>query len=502
MNNDFSQPQRQSLVGVVVMFGNTFQKMVRALWPILIVWIFKFNDMNKLQLLIGSIALFVVIGVIAYLKYLNFSFYLDEENEEFVIKDGIINKSRLAIPLDKIQQVNINQSLIQRIIGVHALEVDTAGTGKQEVSIKAIPHDLALALKARLHEGARPDNAVETPGNATVGHEDRKQAFIEISLLSLLKTGVTSNYARTFALLLAFVITTSQHIDEFLEFSGYDFSVDEYITAEMVLKFISFIIAGVMVLILFINLARTIIRFYGYRITKQQGSLLLSYGLINTKSTILKPEKVQILRVTRNFFQKRLNIQDLYIRQASNMEASAKEHKKTAIEIPGCDAGEKDVLLQFILGRIPDRGVMLKPNFRKVIFPSVFWLVIPLSAYFWFAYFVEPELQNIILFIPVYALFVAAVIFSGFRNSRLFVNDGFIIKQGGAWDIDNDFLEPHKIHTVSLTQYFWQKGADVGLVSLHTAGGTISFGLANYTRLKQLANYWLYQVETTEKHWM
>jgi putative membrane protein len=146
--------------------------------------------------------------------------------------------------------------------------------------------------------------------------------------------------------------------------------------------------------------------------------------------------------------------------------------------------------------------VMLRPNFRKMIFPTFFGLFLPLGVYFWSAYMYEPELYNIILLIPVYTLFVMAVIYFGFRNNRLFVNDGFIIKQGGAWDIDNDFLEPHKIHTVSLTQYFWQKGSDVGIVSLHTAGGTISFGLANYTRLKQLANYWLYQVETTEKHWM
>lgn len=500
MNNDFSRPQRQSLVGVVVMFGNTLQKTVRALWPILIVWIFKFQEMNKLYLLIGSGVFFIFIAVIAYLKYLNFTFYLDEDNQEFIVKDGIINKSRLAIPLDKIQQVNINQSLVQRIIGVHALEVDTAGSGKQEVSIRAIPHDLALALKSRLHTGGLRTVASDEP--FVQEETGKKQAFIEISLLSLLKTGITSNYARTFALLLAFVITTSQHIDEFLEFSGYDFSVDEYITAEMVLKFLTFIIVGVMVLILVLNLARTIIKFFGYRITKQDGSLLLSYGLINTKSTILKPEKVQIVRVTRNFFQKKLNIRDLHIRQASNMEASAKEQKKTAIEIPGCDEREKDILLQFIFGRIPEKGVMLKPNFRKMIFPAFFWLVLPLSVYFWSAYKYEPELYNVILLVPVYVLFVMAVIYFGFRNSRLFVNDDFIVRQGGAWDIDNDFLEPHKIHTFSLTQYFWQKGSDVGIVSLHTAGGTISFGLANYTRLKQLANYWLYQVETTEKHWM
>ncbi len=502
MNSDFSQPQRQSFVGVVVMFGNTFQKAARALWPFLIFWIFKINELNKTYVGLGFAGAFILIGIIAYLRYLNFTFQLDEDNEEFIIKEGIINKSRLAIPLDKIQQVNINQSLLQRIIGVHALEVDTAGTGKKEVSIRAISHDMAIALKARLLEGAGTATASAGTDDSTAGDTGSRHAFIAISLTSLLKTGITSNYARTFALLLAFVITTFQHIDEFVQYSGYDDPLDEYLNVETALKFLAFIVIGVMALILVINLARTIIKYYGYSITKQQDSLLLSYGLINTRNTILKPEKVQIIRITRNFFQKKLDIQDLKIRQATNTEASEKEHKKTAIEIPGCNKHEKDTLLKFLFGTIPERGVMLKPNFRKLLVPTVMFLIIPLGVYFSFAYTVSPELLNIILFIPFYVVMVGIVIWFGFRNSRLFVNDGYIIKQGGAWDIDNDIIEPHKIHTVSLTQYFWQKGADVGIVSLHTAGGTISFGLANYTRLKQLANYWLYQVETTQKHWM
>ena len=140
MNSDFSQPQRQSLIGVVVMFTDTLQKSIRALFPVLIVIITQSQKINKLYLWPAVGAVLIAIAVIAYLKYRNFTFQLDEDNEEFVIRHGIINKSRLAIPLEKIQQVNINQSFIQKIIGVHALEVDTAGTDKTEVSVKAISH--------------------------------------------------------------------------------------------------------------------------------------------------------------------------------------------------------------------------------------------------------------------------------------------------------------------------------------------------------------------------
>src|SRR4051794_22578733 len=138
MKTNFSEPQRQSFIGVIIMFADTVQGALRALWPFLIVWVLKIDEFSRIALWIGIAALLLGICLVAYLKYRNFTFFLDEGNEEFIINKGIWNKSRIAIPLDKIQQVNINQSLIQKIIGVHALEVDTAGSSGKEVSIRAI----------------------------------------------------------------------------------------------------------------------------------------------------------------------------------------------------------------------------------------------------------------------------------------------------------------------------------------------------------------------------
>src|SRR5690606_33786919 len=124
----------------------------------------------------------------------------------------------------------------------------------------------------------------------------------------------------------------------FIQYSGYEEDpLDQYISLENVLRFIAFIIVGVMVLVLVLNLARTILKFFDFRITKQNNALLLSYGLLNTKNTILRPEKVQIVSIGRNYFQKKLDIQDIKVRQASNSELSDQGQKKTAIEIPGCN---------------------------------------------------------------------------------------------------------------------------------------------------------------------
>lgn len=501
-SNDFSIPQRQSAIGVIVMFADTFQKLVRALVPLLIPVILNIRKIGMLPIIIGILVFVVIVAVVAYLKYRNFTFMLDEDNEEFVIKSGIWNKSRLAIPLDKIQQVNINQSLLQRLIGVHALEIDTAGSSGNEAKIKAVDHDLAQALKLRLLDTDKRKGRVTADDDDTIPATD-EAPLIEISFLSLFKTGITSNYARSFALLFAFCITTFQHIDDFVKAAGYDSNpLDDYINPRVLLKFITTIVMVILVLILMINLVRTIFKFFGFKITRQRNALLLSHGLLNTRNTIIRPDKVQVVTTSRNFFQKKLNINDLRIRQATDMEASTKQQQQTATEIPGCSTIEKDALLEMLLQGHPHRGQEVKPNIRKLILGVFLSIAIPVGIYYLLASLVSAELREYQVFALIYAAFAFIMVYFNYRNNRLFVSDDFIIKQSGAWDIANDYIAPHRIQSLTLHQFFWQVGSNVGTIKIHTAGGSISFGVANFAKMKELANYWLYQVETTNKGWM
>ena len=76
-----------------------------------------------------------------------------------------LNKSKIAIQLNKIQQVSINQTILQRIIGVYKLEIDTAGSDSKEVTINALSHELALLLKEKLVQVNQNDSIVESQQN-------------------------------------------------------------------------------------------------------------------------------------------------------------------------------------------------------------------------------------------------------------------------------------------------------------------------------------------------
>jgi uncharacterized membrane protein YdbT with pleckstrin-like domain len=502
MQADFSQPQRQSKIGVLVMFFDTIRHFIRGLWPILVVWFINRDTLQFLYVITFVLVLFIAVSVAAYLRFINFTFYLDEKDEEFIINEGVLSKTKTVVGLDKIQQINITQSLLQRIIGVYGLEIDTAGSGKEEGKIKAVSHELALALKARLlqNEKKTPAFSEETSESSNVVSEQKP--FMEIGFLTLLKVGITSNYMKSFWLIFVFIVTAYDNIRHFVNYDDIKSEkIDSFIGERLALTSIALVVIFFITVILIVNLIRVIVKFFGYRITKQSGSLLLSFGLINTKSTIIKPEKVQIVTLTQNYFQKKMNILGIKIKQATGGDRMEKG-KKQAVEIPGCDATERDAILKLLYDIVPQKGVMLKPNFRKLVFSIFLIIVLPLSGFYAMAHWVEPRFYEFAYVTWTYAILILLVLGFGFRNYRLFIHDRFIIKQSGAWDISNDIIEPGKIQAITTSQLFWHTTADIGYLTLHTAGGDLSLQLGDFTTIKQYVNLWLYGMESSDSNWM
>jgi putative membrane protein len=213
----------------------------------------------------------------------------------------------------------------------------------------------------------------------------------------------------------------------------------------------------------------------------------------------LKPEKVQVTSVTQNFFQKKMNVLGLKIMQATGGE---KEDHKLAIEIPGCNELEKEAILKLLFQKIPEKGVMLKPNFRKFGFSVFLTIGLPLLGYYFLRYLIIEQFPLIDFLVLFFVLFIGVIQFFLFTNNRLFINDDFIILQSGAWDITNKIIKPSKIQAITTSQLFWHKNINIGSLTLHTAGGNISFQLGNFTTIKQYINLWLYRMETSDSNWM
>lgn len=501
--DQFNQPQRQSKIGIIVLFVDTLQKNARALLPLLFIWLIKSEKINSVYLIIGILLTIAIAGIIAYLRYVNFTFYIDNEREEFIVKDGIFNKTKTTIHLSKIQQVNINQNLIQRLIKVYSLDVDTAGSDKKEGNIKAISHELALSLKSKLleNEAAEISEIIsDSVPEINVRKNNFEMPFLKIDMLSLLKIGITSNYVKTIGLLLTFFVTIYDNLNQVgkTDVISSD-NVNQFLDSKPMFFVIIMFVLFLFTVVFLLNIGRTVIKFFGYTISKQKGSLVLSYGLINTKSTLLKPAKVQITKVSMNFFQRKLNVLEIKIKQAVGAD---EEKNKNIIEIPGCSLLEADEILKLLFNELPQKDEMLRPNFRKLVFSIFLLIIVPLTVFMIVGWWINQVVFEYSFGMLFYGLFILILLVFGFKNYKLFISEKYIFKQSGAWDVDNEIIQIEKIQALTTSQLFWHKNLNIGSLTLHTAGGNITFQLGKFDRINQLVNLWLYKLETSNSNWM
>ena len=85
----------------------------------------------------------------SWINYISCEYSLDEN--AFSIRRGIFNKKEVFIPYRQIENINIDQTLNFKMMGVSKLTVDTAGNdnnaGKPEVVFDVIDSRIAVSIR-------------------------------------------------------------------------------------------------------------------------------------------------------------------------------------------------------------------------------------------------------------------------------------------------------------------------------------------------------------------
>src|SRR5690606_25349553 len=81
---------------------------------------------------------------------------------------------------------------------------------------------------------------------------------------------------------------------------------------------------------------------------------------------------------SQNFFQQKLNVLKIKIKQASSQDVKqdGKKDVRSVIEIPGVDLSEKELILKAIYDKTVEKGLVLNPNYRYVLKGVYFGLLI------------------------------------------------------------------------------------------------------------------------------
>ena len=157
---DWLQPQRQSASGLLIILYKAVITFIKAIWPVLVIILFResSNKSSGLQLMVAVIGIVVLVSSLINFYY--FRFFIQQD--EMVIRKGLVNKKIITIPLKNIQAVHIEQTWMHQLLKIARVKIDTAGTDKAEATIDAIAIDKAGMLRTFLMESEKVEAEVIT----------------------------------------------------------------------------------------------------------------------------------------------------------------------------------------------------------------------------------------------------------------------------------------------------------------------------------------------------
>jgi len=496
---NFSLPNKLDKKALFLVLGTTLYTVARAAWPLIAIMFVK-REFKSWYFLAVIGAILLITFVTKVINYFYFSYQVVDD--ELIIKKGWLNKSTTVLKLDKIHEVNLNQKFIHKIIGLYLVNIDTAGSASTEIEINGVDFQKALALKDVLTssvETNQESTTILSDENQEVIIEDQPNDKIKISLISLIKIGLTRNYLQTFGLLIAFSFQIIDQLQDFFykdDASVYDdifeASYDDYLGLVGVVIFF-----GLIALVVIFNLARTLLTYFNYQINLKDKHLTASYGLTDSHIISVPANKVQMFQFQQNYFQKLMNLFEVKIKQ---VESNEDNKKKKGLIVPGSNHLELNTLFNVIFSNnLIDLKDGYKPHIRVLVIKTAI-LCIPAFITLIVLYFTESLYFSWII-LPFFTLGFL-LIYMGYKNEKMVFRDDFVVLKSGIWDITTTYLPIDKIQKVSISQSYFQEKKQIGSLNLHTAAGIVTLYYYDFNVLQRMVNEILYKIEKNKHSWM
>ncbi len=491
---DITKPTRQSIKGLALIFIQGLRQSIRMFWPMVLILVFQKEIFeNKMVWGIIGIAIFILLIIHSILFYLNFYFYVT--NGEFILKKGYLRKKILTIPLDRIQSVNTKQNLLQQLLNVVTLEIDTAGTVGKELKIHALEKPFATELQNQLRSGKAKKLAGETDAQVEI-NDAAEKLILKLTPIDLLKIGISQNHLRTGLIILAFGFQIFQKIQDIFEEKAEEYSSElvNYMSNSNWALLIFLIIFFLIISILY-SLVSTAIKYFDFKLLKREDAYRVESGLVNKRNVIIPLNKVQELNWETGPIKKQFGIYNLVFKQA----VSGQNRRQQLVDAPGCLTEHLELLKNDLFGE-DELSEIPKIHSDRYYFRRLWilygWIPVILATPFLFS--------NWRFWIGVFVWLIISGAY-GFLilNKRYFrINSKQIRISKGAISHKWKQMELFKIQAVEFRQTIFQKRRSLASLHLMNASGTMTIPYINELIAKQIYDYLLYHTEISEKRWM
>jgi len=355
------------------------------------------GDFFWLILLFGLISTFILGGVSWY----RFTFRVFED--ELQIKKGIFVRKKLYLKKDRIQVIDITESIIQRLFGLVQVEIKTAGGGTEKAIISALSKEEATQLRAILRDQVDVEADADPNDNLqNIKDVESPLIFWKLSNRDLLYAALTSG---NFGLIASILAALSGQIDQFITEENLNY-IASILPGYSKLSTILWSILFVIILSYLVSFLGVILRYSDFKIEKKEKELLITSGLLERKHTTVPFNRIQAFRFVEGILRQPFGYGMLFVESAGFEQ---KENDRSIVMLPFV---QKDFLRPFLdqfIGDVEVPETIIKPPKRSLLryirrpnyllliaIPimwifwdfawSLFFLIIPFSLFGWLEY--------------------------------------------------------------------------------------------------------------------
>lgn len=490
----FDQPQRQSPFAVAIMFFYIFRVVIGQVWPFAIGIFFgkKENIGMKFLIIGGGLVLYILIKTLLDYWFMKFSI----QQGQLLVRKGVFTKKKVTIPLERIQAVHLEQSLLHSLTGTYKVLIDTAGTDEAELKIYAIAAEDATVLRNILLNAMQ--QAVDDGKSEATVAVNNYQLVSKLSIGGLFKLSLSANHLETMGIIAAFVIGKYEDIKPLINRIPLLQQLDSYSdTVQFTWTVITSLVIISLIITMLISIVRTFLRFYDYTVKKDGKGFHIRWGLLQVKQKMIPFNKIQMVSWRSNFVRRLIGLGLLHLKVAGQKE----EKVKLRLELPITSPEQVTSIIHTYQVSLPrqdsGQGYQIHPSY---ILQRAFLITLPalliLTIGFYFIW--QWNSLWILLWWPI----SIAKNWWYWMNFRFWISTEGLQRYASTFGKTEMLLNWNNIQYVHLRQSLFQKKRGLATLFLHTAAGRFELPYISYEQGLSISDYALYKTESTQQTWM
>jgi putative membrane protein len=428
---------------------------------------------------IWGVILFVVAAMLAAGLYEVATLRYRMVGPQLEIRSGLLTKTSRFIDAARVQNTEVLQPFVSKLLGLVELKVETASGQKAEGHLRGLTPEEAQALIDALHAARGQDAPALAPAGGAVEGEVLAQA----RLTDLLLYGATATGLGVLAVLLG---ALNELMETFHQLVLPWMKAQWAVLATPGLGWLPALLAVVSGLlgIWLVNVVLAVLRFHGFRLVDTGKHFRAAGGLFTRRQVTMRRERMQLVVVDEPLLRRWLGFGSVEV-ETAGVRTGREPADRAELVVPVVPASGMQALVQRLVPEVPGAlgelsfrpahpRALLRARIRAVVLSVL--VALPASFFFW------PWGGLAWALLPLQLLGT----WFDWRFQGWLITERLVVVRQGFWRRRTTLVQRARIQSVRALQGPLERGYGIGHVQVAVAGSHVTLPCVGWDEAQRL----------------